>query len=58
MFISRPLYELKPYALILGGSICVLTVEHPVAIIAGLILAGIGGLIFKMRKNSRSRGLT
>ena len=58
MFLSRPLYELKPYALILGGSTCVLTVEHPVAIIAGLVLAGIGGIIIKMRRNAASSRLT
>lgn len=53
MFLNRAAYEFKPYALIIGGGICVLSISHPVAVIAGLVLMGLGGAILKMRKNSR-----
>ncbi len=57
MFLSTPMYRVKPYFLILIGGISMFSIEHPAGVLAGLVLVGLGGLIIKMRKQNH-RGLT
>ena len=51
--LSKPIYELVPYACLIVGGVCVVSVESPLGIFSGVVLYALGALVWMMRFHSR-----
>lgn len=55
MWFPKPVYDVLPYLYVLIGGIAILNVDHPIGVLSGGVLLGIGLIIQMARRKNRAR---